>query len=210
MSVYTEAPPMELGETLSGKDADSNLINADKLGMIYDFPAIVYTGNVSGNKTRLTGKRIRAILLRNTSGFALLPKRVVQLDKTAGYDLCKNATGYTATHGATLAVIVDPNLPAAGVADDDIFWAIIGGPTTVMTSVATLLAVIAVGDPIVSAVGSTSGNSTNGRVTNVTINSSTANTEPFTMSLAMLGYALSAKTSDNTSADLLIDACIRL
>lgn len=195
---------------MSGKDADGNLINADKLGLIYEFPATKLTGNAGATKKRNVGRPIRAIALRNESGFALLGKRVVRLTRTAGYSLLTSADGYAAAYATTLVAIVDPNITS--VADDDIFWGILQGPVTVVTTNTDtdFYGDIAVGSPIVAATGSTSGNSTCGRVCNVTINSSTANTEPFTAALALLGYAMSAKTTANTGADLLINACIRL
>ena len=204
--------PFELGETLTGTDDDGNLVNDDVLGLIYEFPAVDTTATaIRGNKARKTGKTIKAVALRNESGLTLYGKRVVKLTETAGYSLVESVDGYAPTLADGNIVIVDDQLSSTGVADDDIFWGIISGPVTVLTSTvgADFNGDIAVGSPLVAATGSTSGNSTSGRVSNVTIAGQTAGTVAFQMADNLVGRALSARTTAETAEDLLIQACIR-
>ena len=59
--MYPLDPPFELGATLSGKDSDGNLINREKLGMMWDF----YTVPVNAQRGKKAfpggGKRIRCV-----------------------------------------------------------------------------------------------------------------------------------------------------
>jgi hypothetical protein len=207
------APPMELGQVLDGKDADGNLKHEDKLGMIFTFPAHVMTGGPGRSKTKLTGKAIVAILLRNTSTLTLLGKRLGSLDLTAGYNITKNVDGYSVNNNRPGVVLIDPWLDSNGVADDDIFWGIIGGPAPCLVPMtgAGMNQDIVVGQVLVAATGTTSGATTSGR-----ISAFTAITADTTLAVGIaagiLGRAMSAKTTHQTTAgqDVLVDWAIRL
>ncbi len=207
---------MELGETLKGKDADGNLINGDKLGQVFVFPASRVTANLRGNKSRRTGKPIKAILLRNESGITLYGKRLARLTPTAGYSLCESVNGYAAGATAVRNVVgIDEFLPAGGVADDDIFWGIFGGPFTCLVPAtgAGMNGDIAVGAHLVAGTGTTTQSVTqSGRVSNITLPGTTGATDAVNMAAGIVGRALSARTTQETTAgvDLLIDLCINL
>jgi hypothetical protein len=209
----TIAPPMGLGESLSGTDADGNLTNEDKLGMIHTFPAAVYSGGPNRSKTVLTSKPIVAILMRNISGLTLLPKRLASIALTAGYGTTKNVDGYSVNNNRTGVVLIDPYLPTGGVADDDIFWGIIGGPAPCLVPMtgAGMNQDIVVGQILVAATGTTSGATTSGRISAFT--AITADTTlAINVAAGVLGRAMSAKTTHQTTAgqDVLVDWAIRL
>lgn len=217
--MLVSAPPMELGNVLDGKDADGNLQHEDKLGLIYTFARYPMTGGPNKSKSPHTGRPITAVLLRNTSGGALLGKRLGQLDRTAGYAMTKNVDGYSTTLANQGVVLIDPFLSSAGVADDDIFWGIISGPAPVLVPLAgaDMNGDIAVNAPLVSSTGTTTGATTSGRISNVTVTAATAaNTlngyDGFKMAYAVVGRAMSARTTGETTAgtDLLVDWAIRL
>lgn len=205
-------PPMDLGETLKGKDADGNLINGEKLGMVYTFPASRLTSNIRGNKARLTGRQITAILLRNESGFTMLGKRVAKVKESGGYGDFEAVDGYCAVKADAHLVFIDPNLPATGIADDDIFWGILRGPTIVLSpfEAGGFDKAIAAGDPLVGATGSTTGTSGVGRVSvgGVLAGGSLAGTDAYAQARNNLGRALSARTTGETNADILVEATI--
>jgi hypothetical protein len=207
-------PPMELGETLKGKDVDSNLINGDKLGLRYVFPASRLTGNIRGSKGRFTGRTITAMLVRNVAGFAILGKRVVKLAESGGYSDFETVDGYCAVKADAHVAFSDPFLTSAGVADDDIFWVILEGPTTVLSPFegGGFDKAISVGDPLVGATGSTTGTSGVGRVSvgGVLAGGSLAATEAYAHARNNLGRALSARTTGETNAEILVDAHIKL
>jgi len=213
------APPMPLGESLDGKDADGNLQHEDKLGMIHTFAAYPQTGGPNRNKAPFTGRPITAVLLRNTSGLTMLGKRLVQIDRTAGYATTKNFDGYSSTLANRGVALLDPYLPTAGVVDDDIAWCIVGGPAPVLLPLVASdhTADIAVGSELVAATGTTTAVTTSGRITHVRFTNATAGEtgagfNAYNMAAGLLGRAMSARTSQETTAgaDLLVDWCIRV
>lgn len=208
-------PPMDLGETLKGTDADGNLINTDKLGQIYYFD----TKSDRSNASRVSGKPLGAILLRNESGLTLLGKRFGQLSRTAGYGMNHNVNGYSTTLANKGIVLIDPYLPSTGIADDDIFWGLFSGPALVLLPLVASdhTADIAVNDPLVASTGTTTGATTSGRVThvrfvNATDGSTIGHFGSFNMIYGCVGRAMSARTSQETTAgaDLLVDLAIKL
>jgi hypothetical protein len=207
-------PPMQLGETLSGTDHAGTLINGDKLGLRYTFPANRLTGNLRGSVTKLTGRTITAMLVRNEAGFAILGKRTVKLKESGGYGDLEAVDGYCAIKADAHVVFSDPNLPAAGCADDDIFWVILEGPTIVLTpfEAGGWDKAIVAGDPLVGATGSTTGTSGVGRVSagGVLAGGSLAATDAYNHARNNLGRAMSARTTGETNADLLVDAFIKI
>lgn len=212
--LYVE-PPFALGETLKGKDADNNLINTEILGKPFYFPHAVST-----SKARPHGRGIVAVALRNVSGLTMLGKRVVKLSAIAGYDQITAFDGYAAGGVANgLHAILDPNLSSAGVVDDDIAWCIVRGPCLVLVPLAgaDFNGDIALGAELVNSTGTTSGATTSGRLSNVVFTAATAgNTsngfDGFKMAARLIGFALSAKTTAQTTAgqDILIEACCNL
>lgn len=136
-----QIPPFGLGETLSGSDSDSNLINQHWLGTIWEFPAQrLGESVVGGKKGRKTGRTIKAIALRNISGQKLYGKRLGALKKAADDSygagdmaLTHEVDGYTTDTAQKNFVVIDEFLSSTGVPDDDIFWGILEGPVTVYT-----------------------------------------------------------------------------
>lgn len=211
--MHTPSPPFALGETLRGKDADGTLINSHWLGMKYTFPMPNPDGDVRGQKSRPTNKTITAIALRNITGAALLGKRIARLTRTAGYSPVESVDQYAISLAERGIVIVDSWLPSAGVPDDYIFWGIIEGPCEVLTPVAGAgfnATSIAVGDLLVAATGATSNNSDYGRIAGFALANNTDAAGAFAQARNTVGTALSARTSGNTNADLLINAKILL
>lgn len=210
-------PPFELGTTYKGKDDDGNLINPHWLGQVHEFPYNNTSGSqVRGNRKRLSGRNILAIALRNESGLTLYGKRLARLTRTGGYTFLHSVDGYCAVQAEKHLVIIDPGLASGGVADDDIFWGIVAGPTTILTpeAGAAFNGDITYGDQLVGAAAATTGTSVAGRAGNVIHTAATAaNTlaakNAFENAVNMIGYALSARTTGETNADLLINACIR-
>lgn len=148
---------------------------------------------------------VTCILVRNTSGIALLPKRLVtwkvgqrgkQVDGYA--DFCPDRA---------IAGVVDEWLPAAGVADDDYFWLTVRGPSLVLTAIeADGTNVIEVDDWLVNSTGANSTATTvSGRaIPAVSVAGLTTNiTFAQSLNLYKWGTAMSAKTTANTNANVL-------
>ena len=207
-------PPFGLGETLSGKDSDSNLINSEVLGKVFEFPANdLSVSSIRGTKSRRTGRTVKAVALRNESGIKLYGKRLARLTRTAGYSIVESVDGYAAVLAEKLIVVIDEFLATDGVADDDIFWGIIEGPVIVLTpnlAGADFNGVFSVGDELVAATGTTTGTSLVGRISNVTLVGQTGTTEAYNAARWTVGTAMSAATTGNTDSNMLINACIKL
>ena len=129
-------PDFQLGDTLTGTNDAGVLLNSALEGRVYEFPVTEEVANVLGLSKRAIGKRIHAAILRNTSGAALLPEETCVVDVTSGAGGIGSATG-KAGASARYAYVVDPAIGAAGVADDDLFYGIVKGPTKVKTASAT-------------------------------------------------------------------------
>lgn len=204
--------PMNVGETLTGTDADGNLIHIDALGLPYVIPLNRQTNLQRGNKGRLSYKPLIGVLLRNTSGGVLLGKRLGQLSRTAGYGMSQGVDGYSTTLANFGVVLIDPYLPSGGVASNDIFWGFIAGQLPVLVPLAgsDMNGDIALNAQLVAATGTTTGATTSGRVSNVTVNATTGITDAVKMSLGYIGRALSARTTQETTAgnDILVDLAI--
>lgn len=123
------------GETAyGGRTIDANnLLFGNQIGMVrtFDDQAPNSSGATAGvAAAALSPLVVTCILLRNKTGGTLLPKQPVLFSGTV-----VGETGATVTQSATPNVhfaIVDEYLPAAGVPANDVFWAVIKGPTTAL------------------------------------------------------------------------------
>lgn len=163
-------------------------------------------------------RKVRLRVVRNASGVALPPKRLVVLAR----DNAKNVSGSTATAGvagttevggiARLNTVktypVDEWLPAAGVPANDLFYIVIRGPAMCLGSVANYTTAIAAGDMLHCALTATTsavtnGTTTGGRVGEILDISGT--TVPLAGAVNRLGRALSANATDTTNSNILVD-----
>lgn len=205
--------PFELGATLKGTDADGNLINSEVLGREFTFNNITTTSPTNGVRKFHTGEPLRVIALRNRSGVTLYGKRHATLDlATAGLTGITDVKGYCDSL-AEPAVLIDEYLSSTGVADKDIFWGVVEGVALTLTSETGAGfngADIAVSNDLVAATAASStGATTGGRVaiisiTNATAGNSSNGYDAYRMAMNHLGTALSARTTGETSADLLM------
>jgi hypothetical protein len=73
---------------------------------------------------------VKCIAMRNTSGGAILPGAAVKAKASA---LLSEVDGSAGVNDMVVG-IADEYLPAAGVANNDIFWVVVEGPTTATTA----------------------------------------------------------------------------
>lgn len=174
-------PPFALGQTLGVSSATDG---TGWVGVVKQFPDVnPTTGAIRSNRIKT------CVAVRNSSGAALLPKRVVRFARgTAGTAVFSAVDGYTAVANSEFVGVADEHLPAAGVASNDVFWVTVDGPTEV--SVALSGADIAVGDRLAAITAATSGATTAGRVTTSGVGAAT--TAAGDNSLGVIGYACSA------------------
>lgn len=143
---------------------------------------------------RLRSGRVRVCrLVRNTSGISLAPKRAVKWE--SGFRGLR-VNGYCSITSEECAGVVDDQLSASGVADDDLFWVMRKGPGLCKTALAS--AAIAENDIVVALTSASSVSTTAGRL-GVGGNTVALNV------INRIGRAISARTAAETDADILID-----
>ncbi len=161
----------------------------------------VAPSSTPGVKTHRTNRQVKCIFVRNASGIALLPKRLATWK--AGYE-GRQVDGYCTTDHARCAGVVDEHLPAAGVPANDMFWLAVEGPTLCLTDIAASAAnnwsAGLVGTALTAA---TSQATTAGRIRAFAVTTNTTNA--VSIGFNRLGRALTARTTANTAADILID-----
>lgn len=202
-----ENPPFPRGETFyNGVTIDSNNLGGlQHEGKEWVFEDIDLSNTSPGAKPARTNRKVHARIVRNVSGIALLPKRQAKF-KTAtdGRFFGQRVDGYTTTTAEFSGGVVDEWLPAAGVPNNDLFWLVTKGPSKVLTDIATGAgSVFNVGDCVVALTAATSQATTAGRVAPQDLTGATALLANQVQN--MIGRALSAVTTANTAADLLID-----
>mgnify|MGYP003980724061 FL=1 len=183
-------PPFDLGETLKGTDDDSNLINTHWEGAIYSFPDVDRSVGPRAGRTRRSGAAIRAVCVRNTSGGALtVAKKALKFDLSVG---TRKVIG--TVNGQSSAVNqfggVGDNELTTTVADDDLFWLIVGGPAEVLYKDGES---IAVGDLLITS-------ATTGAVIEAVAGSATIG---MTAAINVIGRALVAEGTTSSTTGLI-------
>lgn len=190
------------GYTFHGGTPDSIGKSIQNEGAPVQFVDDVPSG--SGVRVKRSNRFVYAILVRNVSGAALLPGRSVTWK--AGFR-GKRVDGYSRTTNVEVAGIVDDQLPAAGVANNDLFWLIVKGPALLKTPLAAGAgSVFAEGDVLVALTAVTSGATTAGRPAVLDL---TQITHPASAIVNRFARVMSAMTTAQTNVDMLVDVDIR-
>lgn len=189
MSGLHENLPFARGSTYGAAD--------NTLGVQWDGREFIIEDDSFG-----TGMFVKLRVCRNNSGAALLPKTAIKFNLTAGKGFYDVAGMCTVT--AERTAIVDHKLPAGGVPNGDLFYAIIAGPALARTSLAgDATNLIVVGDALHAQTAVTTGATTAGRVGEALFTGAT--TVLAGQVINVVGYAMSAKTTGNTNADILVN-----
>lgn len=176
------------------------------MGLVKVFKDLDYSGTAPVKLPR-SQNEVTAILVRNSSGISLLPKMAVVWKSGARG---KEVDGYTtARPSAAIAGIVDEFLPSTGVANNDYFWLVVKGPCMCKTAVpgdehnsigmdVWLVNVTAQHSTFSTTAGRVGPQilPTSGETTNITFAASEK--------AHRLGRAMSAKTTGNTDANILV------
>lgn len=192
MSAGSDGCPLGRGQS----DTEGGLTNL--LGRVFVMNDVPISTSNTASAPR-TNHRVKVRVVRNSSGFALLPGRAVAYK--AGTNM-QQVAGYTRTTAAEIAGIVDERLPAAGVADGDDFLIVVEGPSLVYNDIASgATTPITEGDLIVALTAVTSGATTAGRCYTVDMTGATAVLGAQINNI--VGRALSAVTTANTNTQVL-------
>jgi len=186
------------GKTYSGGTPSSIGQSVGLEGYIQEFKDEVRSGN--GVLSQRSGQVTKAMLVRNASGFALLPGRSAAWQ--AGHR-GRRVAGYTSTTVQEVAGYVDDKLPSTGVASNDLFWLLRKGPALIKTPNAGGAAnVFAEGDALVALTAATTGAVTAGRPAVLAV---AATTNTAAAIINKIGRVMSAMTTAQTNADMLVD-----
>lgn len=191
-----ENPPFPRGSTYFG--GDSTLIDAN-VGSHLEGTEWVFEDNDPASMTQRTNRKVTCRIVRNKAATALLPKRLAALKDGQGGQI----DGYARTTAAR-GYPIDEYLPAAGVAVNDLCYIVVKGPAVVKTSLAGGASNnFAVLDNLVAATAATSGATTAGRVEKQDL---TGATQPLADQIQnKVGAACTARTTNNTDSDVLVD-----
>lgn len=195
--------PFDRGQTFyNGGTIDTNNYGGTNLeGHEQWFEDIVPGGGDGTAITQRTNFKVKCRIVRNVSGIALLPGRLASFQATAG-NYGNRVDGY-ATTTAARGYPIDEYLPAAGVPNGDLFWLVMEGPALVKTDLAGgANNVFSVGTAVVALTAVTSQSTTAGRVAPQDLTGATATLAAQIQNF--IGYALTAKTTSNTNADMLV------
>lgn len=193
MSLLSD-PPFALGQTLGVTSASEG---GNWVGCIKHFPDVdPTTGKVRSNRLKT------CVAVRNTSGAALLPKRVAKFDTTtAGNAVFTEVKGYAAVANEEFVGVVDEFLPAGGCAANDVCWVTVAGPTEV--AVALSGTDVAVGDRLSCVTAVTAGATTAGRVGPSPVSAATTNVG--NAELGVIGRACSVGATTGTAVLAVVD-----
>lgn len=119
MSTLTADPPFARGHTLG----EGVKVYPPEFGNRWVGAEKVFTDVHAQSGDWLTNSAVRCVAIRNKTG------DVLQAGQVVSYLL--GETEALAAAGDALTAVVDEYLPPAGVKEDDVFWGVISGPTTV-------------------------------------------------------------------------------
>lgn len=201
-----ENPPFGRGATFFDQDQTISAADVTATNYLLGKEWVFEDEDLTDQSTHVlrTANDVKVRVVRNISGGALLPKSLVTpaATSTSGYTNYFNEVDGMVRTTAGKCYPVDEWLPAAGVRDDDIFYVVIQGPATLLTSLAgDATNVIAVGDNLVALTAATSGATTAGRATPADFTGATALLA--NQIVNRIGRAMSAKTTAQTNGDVL-------
>lgn len=204
MPMVDEAP-FERGTTYYGAEAidTANLGGLNLEGKEYIFED-VDPRSTAGSLTIRTNRPVRARIVRNMSGVALLPSRCVKGDTTNAGVHTTRVLGYSTLTADDRLGIVDEYLPPAGVRNGDLFYCVVSGPTNCLTDIAASANnVLPLGTRVVALTAVTSQSTTAGRIAPQDLTGATAVLGNAVQNV--IGRVLTARTTSNTNTPTLVD-----
>lgn len=202
-----QSQELERGQTLyNGASIDTaNLLGGNLLGQTKDFEDNDW-GSFESAKPSRSARKVRCMLVRNLSGVTLYGKRLVAMNprtfEVSGYEITTAQKCYPS----------DEFLGSNGVPHGDVFWIVVSGPAIIKTMMTGWTADFVLDDLIVAGThnaASTAAGTTGvpGRPDSNAITALTTAAQGLTVlkSARNAFTALSAATTGQTNADLLID-----
>jgi hypothetical protein len=161
------------------------------------FKDLDYSGTNQAKAPR-TGGEVHCILVRNVSGRTLLPKMTVCWK--AGY-IGTRINNFSAVESGVVAGVVDEWLPSTGVANNDLFWLAVKGPSLCLKESSTTAINYDDWVAAITAAASTT-STTAGRIRAVA--ATTESTTTLSHALNRIGRAMSTSNTSGASTDFLV------
>jgi hypothetical protein len=200
-----DAPPFERGSSFYASGAKEAIFSdpIHYLGKEYVFePNSEQSSQANNGALDSSGRRVRVKVVQNKSGVNLKPARVAHYKASDPYET--QLDGYTFAVGDRPAGVIDEFLPAAGVADGDLFYLVIDGPTKV-TQLSASASILAIGDRVVPGTGTSATNDDAGRVVKQDLTGATA-----TLGNNLQNVVGFAAVANNSVEDAKIAGVVRL
>lgn len=180
------------------RTADSTYTTSVALeGILKTFKDLDYSGTARVKAPR-TGGEVVCRLVRNASGRTLLPKMAVVWKP--GF-IGTRIAYFSATESGPVAGIVDEWLPSGGVANNDLFWLAVRGPSLCLKESSTTAINYDDWVAAITAAASTT-STTAGRIRAVAATSES--TTQLSHALNRIGRAMSTSNTSGASTDFLV------
>ena len=123
-------PDFGLGETIKGQNDNSVDINVPLEGREYSFPVTEEVASAAKMSSRVIGRKVVARIMRNKTGGTLAAGEIIACKVDGGHEGL-GRTEALAGADEREALVVDPALGSSTVANNDLFYAIVKGPSKV-------------------------------------------------------------------------------
>lgn len=147
MSLFSDGFPFGIGETMIGTD-NGVLVNKALEGREAYISHDAIPNDGSPLFSARVGVRSKIRIMRNTTGGILYAGEIAIYDHVVGAGGTGSATAKSSAN-SRFAVVVDPTIGTAGVADDDLFIAFVRGPAKIKAPAAGITPAVT-GQPIKS------------------------------------------------------------
>lgn len=197
-----ENPPFPRGETFyNGETIDTN----DLGGIHLEGAEWIFEDVHASTGVARTGRPVRCRVVRNSSGAAILPKRLVKFEAGA-LEYGSRCDGYaiaSAADSPEQGWPADEYLAAAGVPTNDLFWIVVEGPAEVLTSIADMATDLGIGGWAVAVTAATSQATTAGRIIPQLLTGATSRLAANVQN--RVGRALSGAITTSTATAVVLD-----
>ncbi len=200
---HQESLPFARGTTFFDGGTTDTTSGRQLEGREYDVPDVDPRSTGTGSATYRTSRMVRVRIVRNKTGFALLPKKLVSFGTEAGKSTGQ-ANGHVRLTADPVQGVVDEYLPSAGCPDGDLCYVVVAGPALCLPDLAAgANNVLPVETRVVSLTAATSGATTAGRIAPQDITGATSLLANQIQNC--VGKVLTARTTANTTSDVLVD-----
>lgn len=124
-------PDFGLGETIKGQNDNSVDINVPLEGREYSFPVTEEVASAAKMSSRVIGRKVVARIMRNKTSSPLAAGEIILCKVDGGHEKLGQTASALADADDREVLVVDPALGSSTVAVNDLFYAMVKGPSKV-------------------------------------------------------------------------------